>query len=150
MEVKLFDAARDEASWRLAKAVRLDVFVREQGIGEGEEFDEHDLGDLTCVHALIAAGKQGLGTGRLYEPKAGEGKMGRIAVASRHRGCGAGSAILEALIKEAKARGLASVALDAQVHALGFYIRRGFAPEGPDFMDCGIPHRRMRLSFSAP
>jgi predicted GNAT family N-acyltransferase len=150
MEVRFFHAGRDEASWRLAKALRLDVFVREQGIAEREEFDSHDLQDPTCVHALIESGRRGLGTGRLYEPKPDEGKVGRIAVALEHRGHGAGSAILRALIKEAQGRGLTSVALDAQVHAVGFYMLRGFAPEGPDFMDCGIPHRRMRLSFSAP
>ncbi len=150
MHVRFFCAARDEASWRLVKALRTDVFVREQGISDREEFDRHDLEDPTCVHALIEDGQRGLGTGRVYEPKPGEGKIGRIAVAEEHRRQGAGSAILAALIKEARGRGLASVALDAQVQAAEFYTRRGFAPEGPDFMDCGIPHRRMRLSFSAP
>jgi predicted GNAT family N-acyltransferase len=34
--------------------------------------------------------------------------------------------------------------LDAQTHAVRFYERRGFTPEGPPFLDCGIPHQAMR------
>ena len=51
------------------------------------------------------------------------------------------------LIALARARGDGRVVLNAQVHAIGFYERHGFAAEGAEFMDAGIPHRTMRLTF---
>jgi predicted GNAT family N-acyltransferase len=35
------------------------------------------------------------------------------------------------------------VKLGAQIHALGFYERLGFAAVGPVYMDAGIEHRDM-------
>ena len=34
---------------------------------------------------------------------------------------------------------------DAQSAAVSFYEPFGFVPEGDEFLDAGIPHRRMRL-----
>ena len=39
---------------------------------------------------------------------------------------------------------------DAQVRAIGFYERLGFRAEGGEFLDAGIPHRRMRLRLAGP
>jgi predicted GNAT family N-acyltransferase len=39
---------------------------------------------------------------------------------------------------------MASVVLNAQTHALGFYRGHGFVEEGEEFMEAGIPHRTMR------
>jgi len=50
----------------------------------------------------------------------------------------------QALIAEAARRGLNEVALNAQTHALDFYLRHGFEPVGEVFMEAGIPHRAMR------
>ncbi|MFX7732026.1 GNAT family N-acetyltransferase, partial [Acinetobacter baumannii] len=55
-----------------------------------------------------------------------------------------GGAVLQALIAAARARGDAEVILNAQVHAEGFYQRHGFAREGEQFMEAGIPHITMR------
>ncbi|MFY9494463.1 MAG: GNAT family N-acetyltransferase, partial [Limnochordia bacterium] len=35
--------------------------------------------------------------------------------------------------------------VDAQLQAIPFYSRLGFVAEGDEFLDGGIPHRRMRL-----
>jgi predicted GNAT family N-acyltransferase len=40
---------------------------------------------------------------------------------------------------------MASVELNAQTHALGFYEQLGFRAQGEEFMEAGIPHRHMRL-----
>ena len=37
--------------------------------------------------------------------------------------------------------------LGAQVHALGFYAALGFVPVGEDYVDAGILHRDMVLTF---
>jgi predicted GNAT family N-acyltransferase len=55
-----------------------------------------------------------------------------------------GSALLQALMDAARARGDRVVMLNAQTHALPFYARFGFIAEGEEFDDAGIPHRAMR------
>lgn len=114
------------------------VFVQEQRVPPEEEYDGRDA---ECVHVVAedAAGSV-IGTGRLLP----EGHIGRMAVAPAWRGSGVGRALLEALLACARERGFATVELSAQTHAIAFYERCGFRAEGPEFMDAGIPHRRMR------
>ena len=104
------------------------------------EEEEWDSADLTCVHALALTGKRdAVGTGRL-EPT---GKIGRLAVLREFRGLGVGEGLLEWLVGQARRQGHESVYLHAQVHALQFYLRHGFVPQGPEFDEVGIPHQRM-------
>jgi predicted GNAT family N-acyltransferase len=63
------------------------------------------------------------------------------------RGKRVGTALLQALLAYAKSRPFPAVDLDAQVQALPFYRKLGFAEEGEVFMDAGIPHRKMRLKL---
>jgi ElaA protein len=37
--------------------------------------------------------------------------------------------------------------LGSQSHATGFYEKLGFVVEGDEFLDAGIPHRRMRRAL---
>lgn len=119
--------------------IRRTVFIEEQRVPESIELDGED-GD--CVHALArAADGEPIGTGRLLP----SGQIGRMAVLPAWRGRGVGAALLEALVQEAVRRGL-NCHLNAQTHALDFYTRAGFRPEGEEFMEAGIPHRRMTLA----
>lgn len=126
-----------------ARAVREDVFVREQAVPAELEMDDMDA---LSVHA-VAYDAQGraLGTGRLLP----DGHIGRMAVHAHARGMGVGSALLQALVERAWQLAYPRVALNAQVHALGFYARHGFVAHGPAFMDAGIPHREMVLERGA-
>ncbi|WP_420104985.1 GNAT family N-acetyltransferase [Herbaspirillum huttiense] len=121
-----------------AQPIRFEVFVDEQKVPAEIELDEMDP---HCVHAVAydEAG-QPLATGRLRP----DGHIGRMAVRKAGRGQGVGGAVLQALIAAARARGDAEVILNAQVHAEGFYQRHGFAREGEQFMEAGIPHITMR------
>ncbi len=132
------------ASWRDDRAALQDlrrrVFVIEQQVPESLEWDE---ADAACLHALaLDAQLRSVGTGRLLP----DGHIGRMAVLREWRGRGVGGAILDFLIACAWQQGHATVRLNAQIHALGFYARRGFVAHGDEFMDAGIPHRRMTLS----
>jgi predicted GNAT family N-acyltransferase len=51
-------------------------------------------------------------------------------------------------MQEAKRLGMTDVLLHAQVHALGFYAKHGFVAEGPEFMECEMPHRQMRRGLA--
>ncbi len=119
-----------------ASPIRFTVFVDEQKVPVELELDEFD--PLSC-HALALAGDEAIGTGRLLP----DGHIGRMAVLAGWRGRGVGALLLQALIDEAKRRGMARVVLNAQTHALGFYARFGFVPEGEEYEEAGLPHRTM-------
>ncbi|MGZ3254457.1 MAG: GNAT family N-acetyltransferase [Burkholderiaceae bacterium] len=124
-----------------AEIIRHEVFIVEQHVPVEMEWDEMDA---LSVHA-IAFDEAGhaIGTGRLLP----DGHIGRMAVKRANRKAGIGGAILCALMQEAKKRGDRTVILNAQLQAQAFYERYGFAPEGEEFMDAGIPHILMRLIF---
>ncbi len=119
-------------------AVRGEVFVAEQGVPEALERD--DL-DALSVHVLArdATGAP-IGTARLAPGR----RIGRMAVLRAWRGRGVGDALLQALLDEARAQGLAEVRLHAQAPAIGFYARHGFLAEGGRFEEAGIAHQAMR------
>ena len=119
-----------------AAPIRFQVFVEEQRVPAEMELDEFDA--LSC-HALALVDGRPVGTGRLLP----DGHIGRMAVVVGWRGRGVGAALLQALIDEAGRRGMALLALSAQTHALGFYRRFGFMPEGEVYEEAGLPHQVM-------
>jgi predicted GNAT family N-acyltransferase len=128
--------------WRESSAeltrIRTTVFVAEQKVPADLEMDGRDGG---CVHALAqSATGAAIGTGRLMP----DGRIGRMAVLRDWRGRGVGAAILEALMAEAKRRGLRETYLHAQSHAKAFYARHGYVVEGDEYLEAGIPHIGMR------
>jgi predicted GNAT family N-acyltransferase len=122
-------------------ALRHQVFVIEQGVPVELEIDGED--DSACHVAALIDNDQVIGTGRMLA----SGKIGRMAVRTDMRQQGVGRAVLDALVSEARAQGLAGVSLGAQLSAVGFYQRAGFAPQGDVFIDAGIDHRQMVLDF---
>ncbi|MEU9126817.1 GNAT family N-acetyltransferase [Kitasatospora sp. NPDC048540] len=133
----------------LVRGVRYEVFVVEQSVPEELEYD--DL-DATAVHLLaVAADGHALGTGRLIHGADAlkltgvEGRvlLGRLAVRQEARGTGLGARLVRAIEQAARERGAVELELHAQVQALGFYERLGYAAEGPVYQDAGIPHRTM-------
>lgn len=137
--VRIVDADwQQDAEREAAVAIRRAVFVVEQQVPEELELDE---ADPHCRHLLaVAADGMPIGTARMRA----DGHIGRIAVVSDWRGCGVGARLVEALIDRAREAGLAAVDLDSQTHAVPFYEKLGFEPDGDEFMEAGIPHRNMR------
>lgn len=126
----------------LLRAIRGTVFVREQGVPEELEWDEFDA---TCRHALaLSLGGEAVGCGRILP----NGHVGRICVMPQWRKQKVGTAIMEALLDEARTRGYPEVDVDAQVHAVPFYERFGFSTRGKPFIDAGLPHIKMRLALA--
>jgi predicted GNAT family N-acyltransferase len=133
IELMSWDAARTKAS-----PIRFTVFVEEQRVPVGIEWDDQDE---KSVHALAySPAGQVVATGRLLP----DGHIGRMAVLKDWRGKGVGGAILERLIAAARARGDKEIELFAQTHALEFYRRYGFVESGAIFEEAGIPHQAMR------
>jgi ElaA protein len=124
-------------------ALRREVFIVEQGIDEKEEWD--DL-DGEAEHLLAYDGETPVGTARLFL-KGDTGKIGRICVLKSRRGTGFGADLVNFAVARFRAQGAAKVFLSAQCYAIPFYERCGFAAEGPEYDDAGIPHRDMYLHF---
>lgn len=143
-----------DALGNAARAVRLAVFVGEQGIPEHEEWDADDA---AAVHAVVSnLGGLPLATGRLILSGGESGppgttghtaRIGRMAVLRSARGRGLGAAVLQALVAEARARGVKRIGIHAQVTAMALYAKAGFLPEGEVFDEVGIPHQRMALAL---
>ncbi len=119
------------------RQVRQEVFIEEQGVSAEEEFDgdDHD-----CVHVVVTANGQAIGTGRLKP----DGRIGRVAVLKAARGHGVGRAIMAALEEQARVRGMPRLWAHAQVQALAFYERLGYQVAGETFMEAGIAHREIQ------
>ncbi len=130
----------------LLRAIRETVFMHEQHVPPELEWDGLDEASR---HALaVSAHGQAIGCGRIVPPNGPEpARIGRLAVLKEWRGRMVGTALLEALLDYAGSRHYPEVIVHAQVQALPFYRRFGFAEEGAEFMDAGIPHVKMRLAL---
>ena len=132
-------------TWRelgdAARAIRDEVFIREQQIPAELEWDE---ADAHAVHA-VAFNRlgQALATGRLLEHVPGVAKIGRMAVSAASRSSGVGRRVLDALLDAARGRGEREAVLHAQMSAVAFYERAGFVRRGPAFDEAGISHVEM-------
>lgn len=132
--------------WTVAEpaslAVRRAVFTAEQGIPADLETDGHDAGARHCV--VTTGDGRPVATGRLLP----NGHIGRIATLAHLRSQGIGAAVLNRLMDEARALGLAKVTLHAQKRAVRFYERHGFVSVGPGFEEAGIEHQAMECSLN--
>jgi len=125
------------ASETMLRAIRTTVFVEEQKVPvelEWDGLDEH------AYHVMAFAGDGApIGTGRLLQ----DGHIGRLAVLKEWRGRGVGRALLDLLLVIANQMGYDEVRLHAQTRVLDFYLHKGFAAQGDEFMEAGIPHIAM-------
>jgi len=121
-----------------ALPLRLSVFVQEQGVAESLE---QDADDAVATHAVVLAPDgTAVATGRVVLLNPSTAKIGRLAVAKRHRLHGLGRRVLRALIDQARTTGVQTVSLHAQCDACAFYQSEGFGVVGEPFMEAGIEH----------
>jgi predicted GNAT family N-acyltransferase len=132
-----------------ALEVRRRVFIEEQQVPESLEIDEHDAGPAsvtTALHVLALHEDAPVATGRLLlAHDDGAAHIGRVAVLAAHRRGGYGRAVMLALHGLAREQGIRDITLAAQLHAIGFYERLGYAVHGAVFLDAGIEHRWMDI-----
>ena len=135
----------EEGDWKTlqhdCERVRLMVFVAEQHVPMEEELDEWDAKSRHFI--ARDAQHMVMGCARLLPT----GQIGRLAVLKPFRKRGVGGALLEAVLRSAKAAGMREVWMHAQTHAEGFYAAYDFAPEGERFMEAGIEHIMMRKAL---
>ncbi len=126
-----------------AFAVRMRVFVGEQGVAAENELDEADTADDT-VHAVAVQDGVIIATGRLLPDVDGKGPhIGRMAVERERRRDGIGGRVLGFLEEQARALGFRQITLHAQEYVKLFYAQHGYREVGEMFLEEGIPHREM-------
>ena len=128
-ETRAFSALPAEA-----RAIREEVFVREQGFVN--EFDDING---RAVHIVLYRGGEAAGTCRVFA-EGGQAHIGRVAVRRALRGQGAGGRLLAAAEEAVRAMGLDTAALASQMRARGFYEKYGYTACGEPFDEEGCPH----------
>ena len=126
-------------------ALRMEVFVVEQGVPAAEELDAQDV---TATHVLAREEQNPaniVATARLipYGANESKGAIGRVAVQKAQRGKGVGALLMRFLESVARERGMTYLELGAQCYALPFYEKLGYVAEGEIYLDCAIEHRHM-------
>ncbi len=75
-------------------------------------------------------------------------RMGRVLTIARGTGLG-GRLLKEGLAQIVEKLNPKEIDIHAQSYAVGFYERAGFQVCSEEFMEDGIPHKKMNLSFVA-
>lgn len=142
LEYKWFDGGVIDDSFR---NLRIEIFVKEQGVPEENEFDDFDL---EVPHLVIFLDGEAVATGRNIPYGENTVKIGRIAVKKEKRGLHLGEKIVKELLRKAREDGAKTVKVGAQTHAVGFYEKCGFSFVGtPEYLEENIPHYDMILHF---
>ncbi len=140
-DIIVLTASWDEDQEELIQ-LRTRVFVEEQKVPASLEMDGRDA-ESAHVKALID--DVIIGTGRLLP----NGFIGRMCVLREYRNRGIGTMMLKNLVQQAGERGHQKVSLNSQSYVIPFYQKFGFTTDSEEFIEAGIPHRRMVLNINS-
>jgi predicted GNAT family N-acyltransferase len=122
------------------KAVREEVFIKEQHVPLDIEWDEFDE---TAIHLLALDNLgQAIACARILPTK---GRIGRMGVLKSWRGCGVGYALLDKAIAVCKSQDIKKISISSQTHAIEFYKKAGFVVTSEAYIDANIWHVDMQL-----
>ncbi|TAF49203.1 MAG: GNAT family N-acetyltransferase [Sphingobacteriia bacterium] len=126
--------------------LRNEVFVVEQNC----VFQDADNKDQGAYHLTYEDKNNGqvLAYCRLLPPGLAYAEMsiGRVVNSPSARGTGVGKTLMNQAIAECRRLfGPGPIRIGAQSYLLGFYGSLGFVPEGPEYLEDGIPHTEMVL-----
>jgi ElaA protein len=119
--------------------LRVDVFVVEQRC----PYPELDGRDIEPGTRHLWTTRDGVPVGylRILAEPDGGARIGRVCVAKSERGTGLARRLMVAALDRL---GEQPTTLHAQKHLTGFYASFGFTPDGPGYVEDGIPHVPMR------
>lgn len=141
--VHLFDrgfSELDAATLYALLRLRVDVFVVEQQCPY-PELDGRDTEPTTRHLWLGPAATQPLSYLRILAEPDGVARIGRVCTAAHARSGGLTRRLMSAALERI---GEQPCVLDAQSYLVEFYQSFGFSPDGPEFLEDGIPHVPMR------
>ena len=125
-------------------ALREAIFVVEQTCA----YQELDGLDKAAEHLLVTQGETVVSCLRVLPPKgkAGQARIGRVAVSSEWRKRGLARLMVQSAIDKIRQDYPSSdICLDAQTYLQGFYVSLGFKVCGDEFLEDGIPHIPMQM-----
>ena len=118
--------------------LRSEVFVVEQGCPY-QDIDDRDLENGTRHLWLTGASPAPLAYLRILNDQ--PIRVGRVCVGPTARRQGHAGTLLAAAVELIGER---DSVLAAQSYATGLYLAAGYRPDGPEFLEDGIPHLPMR------
>jgi ElaA protein len=131
-----------------AIAIRRTVFVDEQGVSEAQEIDGLDG---QARHLLASVEGEPAGTLRIRLLDDGRlAKIERVAVLAPQRQHRIGHRLMAAALEHAQAEGAVEALVHAQTIVQAFYVKLGFAPVRPAFVEDGIDHIAMSRALTRP
>lgn len=122
-----------------AYAVRMKVFVEEQGVPQEIEIDGFED---QATHFVVYDKEVPIGAGR-FRRLDEIGKVERICILDDFRKTGAGKRLMEKIEEVMKQQGLKKAKLNAQTYAESFYKRIGYKTISELFYEANIPHVTM-------
>ena len=124
-----------------ALKVRSIVFCEEQQVSVDIQIDKDDE---TCFHYVCYDDNDyPLGACRLVKHH-NYLKLGRFCVRKEVRNQGIGKFMLQSLETQDEVLKIGEIRFHAQIHALDFYQHCGYIAFDQEFLEAGIPHKKMR------
>lgn len=141
--IKKFDRLTPREVYEILK-IRTAVFVVEQEC----PYQEVDGTDYDSLHVWLEENDEIVAYLRVFERDAENGTVQIGRVLSKRRGEGLGAKVMGYGIEAAQLEmGAKAIFIEAQTYALDFYKKFGFVPCGEEFLEDGIPHTPMTLTF---
>ena len=133
--------ARTDSEIGEAYAIRSEVFVKEQGMFQDSDEDDHDP---ESIHLVAKVDGETVGTVRVFPQNShGHWVGGRLAVRKSHRVGSVGAQLVKEAMKRVKKEGCTHFTAHIQEQNVRFFQRIGWNPVGPVERYRGKPHQRM-------
>ena len=136
--LKPFNELRPKELYAIMQ-LRIEVFIVEQNC----VFQDADDKDHYCQHLMGWAGDELAAYARIVPPEISytEPSIGRIITSPKHRGTGAGKALVSRAIDMLEGiHGVQPIRIGAQLYLEKFYESFGFVSEGDVYLEDGIDH----------
>ena len=126
---------------QIIKDIRTEVFIKEQSIPEGLEWDHYDA---DAHHFGVISNEILIAYARVLNKQ--KIHIGRMAVRKKYRRLGMGSFLLSNIINQVDEwHHSKKIMLSAQEQAIPFYKKNFFQIRGNKYLDAGIIHYDMEL-----
>jgi len=121
--------------------LRQEVFVLEQNC----LYQDLDDKDQDAWHVTLYQGRTLASYARVFEIDSTLGivQIGRVITAKKYRRKGLATFVMRSAMDQARRMGARQIVLEAQTYAIPFYERCGFHTIGEEFLEDGIPHKKM-------
>lgn len=143
MSIQIKKALSDD-DMKHCMTIRFKVFVEGQRVPIQEEVDGKDK---DASHYLLLIDNHPAGVARVRKMDH-YFKIERVAILDEYQGRGLGRDIMCFILSDLQALStFKQVKLSSQTHAIPFYEKLGFSVCSDEYLDAGIQHKDMQLSF---